>query len=96
MKKILNWYKTGWGYLAPLGKWIVLILMGAVAYMLLEPEMGYFWATVVYFGFMTFLVWKGHMDVREIERRKAFFEKKYGSDPEWEKYKELKKKFRGA
>jgi hypothetical protein len=50
----------------------------------------------MYVGFMTLLVWKGHVDVREIERRKEFFEKKYGSDPEWEKYKELKKKFKSA
>ena len=70
--------------------------MGCVSYLMLTPEMGYFWASVVYFGFMTFLVWKAHLDVFEMKRRKEFFENKYGADPEWEKYKELKKKFNNS
>ena len=59
-------------------------------------EHGVIWG--IFAAMITFLVfvWKIHVDDAETKRKRAFVEHKYGNDPEWDKYKELKKKFNGA
>ena len=95
MKKVINFYKVGWTQMNPFGKWILLFISAGIAYSLI-PEMGILWAIFSFFAMETVFIWKIHMDIIYEKNRKVFLEKKHSDDPDWESYKLLKKKFRGA
>ena len=95
MKKIIKFYVTGVKYLQVIGLLMVLAISIGIGYVMGDGH-GFIWGVLTAFGMFTVFIWKVNIDMSETKRLKEFLEKKYGDDPEWGKYKELKKKFNNS
>lgn len=65
---------------------------------ILSSTKDYNWWESAIFGLIFFILFVGIAYVNHVQEEKQvkYNENRFGSDPEWKKYKELKKKFRNS
>ena len=96
MKKVYDYFYTnGIKGLHWTGVSFIIVLSIGIGY-IITNEYGIIWGILTTIGIFSFFIWKIHVNDAETKRRREFVEHKYGNDPDWTKYKELKKKFNGA
>ena len=95
MKKIIDFYKVGWNNMNPVGRWVLLILFALVSYVFYMDD-GIVWTVSIFFILETVIIAKVHGDIKMEKRHQKYINEKYGDDPEWKKYNELKKKFNNS